>query len=179
MEVTWRQEGWAQPSLRQRVRAHPVAGMHSPACAAAETQPPPQWLYNLKGIPQHTPEDDKSQVFEHIRESRGAQTARMRVCSPFNVVQPHSSGKMGREQSCCAQHRHQALPFLALPWLCCPGWEPALSHRWHTTAQPQHTHTELATFAPLMFIHSFVLCLTRCFSHSLTSFYHLSSKSVV
>lgn len=41
MEVTWRQEGRAQPCLRWQVGVHPVAETHSPARAAMETRPPP------------------------------------------------------------------------------------------------------------------------------------------
>lgn len=59
-------------------------GMHRPACTEMVTRPLPQWLYNLKGIPQHNPKDDKSQVFEHISER--SRDGRIEVCSPSSVV---------------------------------------------------------------------------------------------
>lgn len=84
VEVTWRQK--AELGLRQRAGAQPGAG----------TQLLPQWLYSLKRIPQHTPKAPALGV--HQGEQRNTE-GRIRVCSPFNIVQSESSGKNGREQS--------------------------------------------------------------------------------
>lgn len=62
----------------------------------------------------------------------------------FHLAQPEPSGKTGREQSRCAQPSSGMGRILCS---CFPGSgrEPALSHRWDTRAQPQHTHPGLCS----------------------------------
>lgn len=143
MEVTWRQEAWARPCLRQRVRTQPVTGVHRPACTEIETRPPPQWLYNLKGIPQNTLKDDKSQVSEHISER--SREAGLRFALHLMWYSQNHQEKQERSRAAVPRQRHRAQPFLMLPWLCCPRQEPSRFLRWLITAQPQQTQTELCS----------------------------------
>lgn len=126
MEVTWRQEGWAQPLA--------MVGAHSPACAAMGTWPSPQWLCNLKGIiPWLTPNGDKSQVFEHGGESRGALMAGLRFALHLMWRSPNHQEK--HEGSRAAVPSTGTSPRVALALLprAGAGLVPSLAH----TAQPQ------------------------------------------